>query len=1008
MNKYLMALILIMFGISSEHLYSGDYGKYHNDFSASGLSDFYAVGNWTVVNGKLQQQNNSVLGYITLRNGGYKNFTFQSKLKFMQNTSWIALHSRLSSLNHNPFNSGYFAYVWASGQVMLYEAGTGMIGSSGVICDPINNEVDLRVQAIQDNIKVFVNDELAIQCNDATFSEGFAGMSTYTALASFDDFSIQEKEVLQYSNFADGSLAGWQVGSGTWAVVNQELVQSAGNTDARIAISKHKITDFEYETDIQFLQNSGWAGFHIRKTEYAQNSFQSGYLVFLRPSGRLSFYKAGVGEIQSINTSVDPLNNKINLKVTALGSEFKVFINGLLMMNVSDDTFSKGYTGLVGFFTPVKFDNVILMRDQSVFEEPMNHEVFPLARHPNLLWRNVGFGGVDLPEKWDVQIASDDDFSALEANARVVIPRYVPANQLTEGQKFWRVRCVNQAGVAGAWSEVRCFTVNATATSVNIPAGSDLATIRSIIETALLNDSVTINFEPGTYNLSPAENETHCISITSKNNFVINGNNANIIINNPKSGFMKFYNCRNGVIKNFFIDYDPLPQIAAVVIGRNTNPLDAYIDVQIIDGHPDYSPSMAAAEQTHAMIMNTECPGRLMWYKKNFYNFETRYDQIGTRQYRFYLETDADAGDFDIGATIVRVARVNTGLFSMVYGEDVTLRSITAYSAPSSFLTGMLSSKINVLYCNTDVKSGRFMSTNADAVHCQSFRVGPWVSGCFFRGQGDDAINIYTVPGYVSEKLNSVTIRLYRTAGTLDLQPGDDLIFWNPSTPAIISRRKIVSILGNSSYWEVVCDGDVGTLNPGNTMDKTHVYDMSRTGNRFMVTSNNFADSRRFGLFIKSCDGAAVGNNFNALSSSAIYVANEPSWPEGFICENIKIYNNNIYICGFDNGYFVNNLGSIYIALIKYPHLAATVSEHRNIFIRNNLINNWHLAAIRVKNAENVYIENNTINSQMTGFYYPENYCIDLNYITGYLLNGNLIYDPRSWTDDIRIQNSTP
>lgn len=984
---------------------------YTNHFTSTDLSDFYTTGNWTVSTEKLVQSDASQHRHATLQNIPCKDFSLEADVSFLQNANWLALHFRKTEIGHTSFQSGYFAYLRPEGTVSLYEAGVGSVATSATGTTPLTTPVNLRVQAVGDNIKVFVNGALKLRYNDASFADGYAGLNTYFTQAGFDNLKLVKKEVLLYDNFSSSGLAAWQLGSGSWSVNAGELVQS-GSTDAFIGIKNKPVADFEFETDFQFTQNANWAGVHFRKAALSEGIFQSGYLVFLRPNGSLTLYKAGVGALQTANSGTNPLNQRVTLKVVASGSSIKAFLDGVLLIDATDSTFSEGYVGLVCYQTQAKFDNGILMRDGSVLEEPLSHAVLQAVAHPNFLWKNEGFGGIADPENWEIQISGDSSFSTVEKSAVVALARFVPNSELTSGTKYWRVRCLDVAGNAGAWSETRSFELAAPLVSVNIPAGSSLASVRSMIDGALAGTSpVQIIFSPGTYYFNPPTEDKFCLSITSRKNFVINGNGATFVVQNPKTGFMQFNNSSRAMVKNCFVDYDPLPYTAGTVVAKSTSTTDAWLDVQLLDGFPDYTGYMTESSQYHIIVMNPAYPGRLAGGRDNFYAMEQRFDKLADRKYRFYLDTDSKISELAVGDTITKVARYNAApVISVGNGcEELTFKSLVAYAGPSGFVTGNHCSKINVLSCSTAVKSGGYLSVDADAVHCQSFRIGPWIESCFFSGQGDDAVNIYTLPAFVQEQIDSVTVRLYKASGAMNLRAGDELIFWNPGTSEILGRRKISSVVEAPAFWEVVCDGSVGTLDPGNTLSDTHVYDVSRTGNRFLISGNTFADSRRYGNLIKSRDGVISNNGYNALSSSAIFIGNDPYfWGEGFLSENIKIYDNRIYSCGFDLGFLSQGWGAILIESVKYPHAMADYSSHRDIFIYNNLIHNWEKSAIRANKTENLHVVGNTISASKSGFRKPGNYVIDLNSINGYLVEDNVISDTRSWDDDVRILNSTP
>ena len=83
---------------------------------------------------------------------------------------------------------------------------------------------------------------------------------------------------------------------------------------------------------------------------------------------------------------------------------------------------------------------------------------------PELTWEAPATGG---PYTYQIQIDNNRNFSSPERDAEVAGTDYTPA-ALADGKYFWRVRAINNVGVAGNWSQVRAFTVDTTPPDVPI------------------------------------------------------------------------------------------------------------------------------------------------------------------------------------------------------------------------------------------------------------------------------------------------------------------------------------------------------------------------------------------------------------------------------------------------------------------------------------------------------------------------------------------------------------
>lgn len=110
------------------------------------------------------------------------------------------------------------------------------------------------------------------------------------------------------------------------------------------------------------------------------------------------------------------------------------------------------------------------------------------------VWNNVG-----LDIKYDIQISRIKTFSTLAIpQERIASPNYDFAPAL-DGLYYWRVRSVNDLGVAGAWSAVRTFTydtANPTAPVLSAPLnGAAVYTQTPPLSVVKMKDAASYTFE---------------------------------------------------------------------------------------------------------------------------------------------------------------------------------------------------------------------------------------------------------------------------------------------------------------------------------------------------------------------------------------------------------------------------------------------------------------------------------------------------------------------------------
>ena len=102
--------------------------------------------------------------------------------------------------------------------------------------------------------------------------------------------------------------------------------------------------------------------------------------------------------------------------------------------------------------------------------------------------------------------------------------------------------------------------------------------------------------------------------------------------------------------------------------------------------------------------------------------------------------------------------------------------NITNYTSPVCSYVFSRCSQMNLIRCKTLIKKGRWHSSNADGVHVQSNRIGPWIEGCTFEGMTDDGMNFYTLGAYCYERLAPDR---FKVAARGPIQKGDFLWAYN-------------------------------------------------------------------------------------------------------------------------------------------------------------------------------------------------------------------------------------
>lgn len=317
--------------------------------------------------------------------------------------------------------------------------------------------------------------------------------------------------------------------------------------------------------------------------------------------------------------------------------------------------------------------------------------------------------------------------------------------------------------------------------------------------------------------------------------------------------------------------------------------------------------------------------------------------------------------------------------------NKVTLDNVVSYAGSGTFVSYFQSNNVSILNSRLEIKPGsnRYVSSSADALHGRA-RDGLWVENSKFEAAGDDLFNAYGLNFVLRSQPNSTTLNLGQfstgnpsTPGNFnvrDIQVGDQLAFYHPPTGAVLGRRYVTAV--NGAAQTVTLDSPISGLPIFNgAQGKTNmmVLNVDAVAN-YIIRDNEFLNSYRYGMFIKANDVYVMGNTFKGGLEAAIFAINEPSWPEGFLAERLRIQDNifednargamsrNRYFLARDPatimiGTYRNSTGST-----NANQFASGLNQQHHFMILDNVFNDWRGMAISVRNSRDVTIAGNVFN----------------------------------------------
>jgi len=535
--------------------------------------------------------------------------------------------------------------------------------------------------------------------------------------------------------------------------------------------------------------------------------------------------------------------------------------------------------------------------------------------------------------------------------------------------------------------------------------------LRAIQQEAANTQAVEIRLGSGIWDLYPTEelaNEKYFFELIGYQNLTINGLGAEILIHDGERGLFSVLDSQNVIFRNLVIDYADktatgyrprtFTQGIIKTIDRTARTIEVEVDLSRFIAPDQTFTSAATGSWGYAIDPNVA--GRLKF--GSWLNYPTR-SVTKVASNRFRINTDFTDG-LATGDRYVLQRRYNNPLFSIAaYSQQVSLIGVRAYTASSVFVSSNLSEAVNIIRSSITIRpdSGRWKSGNADGVHAQSNRVGPWVENSHFRGLGDDVMNFYTLPYTIVQRNGARTLTLVPinhdtlgNVGSRAMRVGDSFKFVNPLIGSVIQTarlvevsdvRKPIVIQGRASVRnmvEITFDQDINGYTLGNSpagdqfgfRNETTVFNEGLSRD-FLVERNTISDSRRFGNYVMASNGELNHNTYVGLSDQAILGRNESGWPLGSWPSNISIRSNSFFANGLSERYLSQTqaYGTIDFHMNRLPNFSVDrdVREIRRLKIVDNHFQFWRKAAISVRNAEAVTILDNTFSDPLGDFGSP-------------------------------------
>lgn len=478
--------------------------------------------------------------------------------------------------------------------------------------------------------------------------------------------------------------------------------------------------------------------------------------------------------------------------------------------------------------------------------------------------------------------------------------------------------------------------------------------------------NIRLVFAPGKYLVTPSvsTNRTHCFSLTGVQNFVVDFQQAELVIGDPTIGLLNLKSCRNCVVRHAVVDYDPLPFTQGTIESPNGG--EGYLIYRIDAGFPELDADhLVQAPTCWATVKDPRNPQMLKSGTRNLIPFREvggkRWEKLSDGTYRIYVVPNYYA--LQAGDPMAVIGRYNgRPTFTVSDCEQLTFDGNTLYAGPAGGYGLKQSPEVNIVNARILYRDGRLLSQNADCVHANASTIGPWIESCIFEGQCDDAVNLKT---QMLKILQTVSADTYLLSDEPRL--ADVLRLFNPRDGELLGEARVLSAVSTPGGCLVKLDKSFSGLQVGETADCDMFFNDYCSNESFVIRNNIFRNSRRYGVLIQATHGKIENNEFYGLSSSGIVLQNNASWPEGFVPYQVAISGNLIRDCGFEYTYVNDALSPIMIRTNTYieptaaGYVPPTWKGVCDIVVDNNIIRTASESGVKVCDATDIRFENNQI-----------------------------------------------
>ena len=533
------------------------------------------------------------------------------------------------------------------------------------------------------------------------------------------------------------------------------------------------------------------------------------------------------------------------------------------------------------------------------------------------------------------------------------------------------------------------FPVNAMSQASSIEVQATITDVKGYIQSRLDAGEKNIVIPKGTYVFNLKDFVP--LTLRQLQNVTIDGSESHFICN-ENTRAIDMDGCTNVTLKNFSIDFNPLPFVQGRIeaVGTDTT---RWIDIRIFEGYDIDRIALNNTELFDAHTLDLKKNSSSIYQSYVYDNIEVDEARRMVRVRKKPTASDIFSetpGDFVVFAAKKPVRALGHTIYTD-NSTHCTFENITLYSSPGFAFYEFGCNRTTYRRCNVVRKTDdagvdfcRLRSGNSDGIDSRGAVWGPRIEGCTIQHNSDDCIAIsgrfYIVVQETSRKM------LVLTYLPMDVTAGDSL--YVVAKDGTIRVNKVLAVTKSATmhidkqlYEEALHAFD--SINPSladlfrgksvyeftlseitNAQIGEVVYVKRRTGSDFYIANNTLGHTRARGMLIKASHGVIADNRIEGCQLPGISVAPELFYMEAGYAQDIRIINNDISYCNFGYSRWAwEQAGALTVTAQTVEKKFAVAGGFSNIRIENNRIIGAPRPSVVLTSIDGGYFKNNEVKS---------------------------------------------